>query len=53
MRFAASPLMVAVALGLLGPSVLEAEEEGLEEHAFPDGKSEACSEDRSSSEDAE
>lgn len=35
MRFAASPLMVAVALGLLGPSVLEAEDEGLEEHAPP------------------
>lgn len=33
MRFAASPLMVAVALGLLGPSVLEAEEEPTEARA--------------------
>jgi hypothetical protein len=33
MRFAASPLMVAVALGLLGPSVLEAEDEISEDHA--------------------
>lgn len=41
MRFAASPLMVAVALGLLGPSVLEAEEEGLEEHGAPADESPA------------
>ena len=33
MRFAASPLMVAVALGLLGPSVLDVEEDGQEAHA--------------------
>jgi len=33
MRFAASPLMVAVALGLLGPSVLDAEDDGVEDHA--------------------
>lgn len=36
MRFNASPLMVAVALGLLGPSVLEVEEEGLEERGLPE-----------------
>ena len=36
MRFAASPLMVAVALGLLAPSVLEVEEEAREDHASPD-----------------
>lgn len=36
MRFNASPLMVAVALGLLGPSVLEVEEEGLEDHGLSD-----------------
>lgn len=36
MRFAASPLMVAVALGLLAPSVLDVEEDGLEERASPE-----------------
>lgn len=36
MRFAASPLMVAVALGLLGPSVLEVEEEDGIEEVSPD-----------------
>ncbi len=43
MRFAASPLMVAVALGLLGPSVLEVEEESLGEYApsEPDAAAEA------------
>lgn len=40
MRFAASPLMVAVALGLLGPSVLEAEEEGLEDRASSESSEE-------------
>jgi hypothetical protein len=30
MRFAASPLLVAVALGLLGPAALDAEEDELE-----------------------
>ncbi|MES2641501.1 MAG: hypothetical protein V4850_18560 [Myxococcota bacterium] len=30
MRFAASPLLVAVALGLLGPAALDAEEDDLE-----------------------
>ncbi len=33
MRFAASPLLVAVALGLLGPAALE-EEDDLEELTF-------------------
>lgn len=33
MRFAASPLMVAVALGLLSPMVLDMEDEGRGDHA--------------------
>lgn len=31
MRFAASPLLVAVAFGFLGPAALDAEEDDLEE----------------------
>lgn len=35
MRFVASPLMVAVALGLLGPNVLDVEEDTQEDCAAP------------------
>ena len=40
MRFVASPLMVAVALGLLSPNVLEAEEDGQEDCAAPSDSAE-------------
>ena len=36
MRFAASPLLVAVALGLLGPAVLETEDEEVELSPAPE-----------------